>query len=421
MGRTEAKMSLPSELELRQFLQKVLPGKSQRIAQLREEILDFSVSPTTRTVLLLGPIGAGKSTIARIIALLKRIAPLRPKAAAEIIKDVAFERPGLIKTLSLPWYVELPLTGLATELAELQLFGSSKGAFTGATDRAGVFEQAMFGRRKRDVDARSEAVRMTGGVVFLDEIGDLLPAHQAKLLPVLSGGAFYRLGEEGQTDKELTFRGILITATWKTLAGGLLRGDLLSRIGTNRIRVPGLSDRMEDFPELLSDLEESVRQHISVTITSMVQVESLAATDYWNARQLNIPRLESDDRRYLASIDWSKYGNLRGLTAVVELILTRGVDAKDALGMQPAMDCDTETGDLTSVMIDDLLRRSPSANGLAGHISALEHDYRSSLRDRLRSDPALLARLAAQLGIAPDTLSYQVQQLARDRTRRRPS
>ena len=76
----------------------------------------------------------------------------------------------------------------------------------------------MYGRRKRN-DTLSEAVQMTGGVVFLDEIGELIPAHQAKLLPVLSGGAFYRVGAEGSIE-DLTFRGTLITATWKNRQGG---------------------------------------------------------------------------------------------------------------------------------------------------------------------------------------------------------
>ena len=81
-------MNLPSELKMREFLQKALPGRSPRILQLREEVLNFCVSLTGRTVLLHGPIGAGKSTLARIIALLKRVAPLREKDAQEILDYV---------------------------------------------------------------------------------------------------------------------------------------------------------------------------------------------------------------------------------------------------------------------------------------------------------------------------------------------
>ena len=94
------------------------------------------------------------------------------------------------------WYVELPLTGLVETLAEAQLFGAVKGAFTGATDRAEIFEQASTGRIS--TSDPSLAAQVTGGVVFLDEIGDLSESLQAKLLPVLSGGAFYRVGAEGR-------------------------------------------------------------------------------------------------------------------------------------------------------------------------------------------------------------------------------
>ncbi|MBK7080433.1 MAG: sigma 54-interacting transcriptional regulator [Betaproteobacteria bacterium] len=90
-----------------------------------------------------------------------------------------------------------PLTGLVESLVDLQLFGATKGAYTGSTGpRAGLFETAMRGRSESHQDAPRGA-EVTGGVVFLDEIGDLSPLLQAKLLPVLSG-ALHRLGGERQ-------------------------------------------------------------------------------------------------------------------------------------------------------------------------------------------------------------------------------
>jgi DNA-binding NtrC family response regulator len=413
-------MSMPAEPAMRWFLDRVLPGRSRRIALLRDEILDFCGNPTARTVLLQGPIGSGKSTIARAIALLKRVAPLNAEAASEIISAVAFDGPYLVHLTSIPWYVELPLTGLVAELADLQLFGSIKGAFTGATDRPGVFEQAMFGRRKRGVDKLSEAVEMTQGVVFLDEVGDLQPMHQAKLLPVLSGGAFYRIGTEANADAALTFRGTLVTATWKTLTGGLLRADLLSRIGSNRFVVPSLSDRMEDFEEILSALETAVRARIIDAIDHIVRADPLAAKDYWAHRRQTIPTLSAQDRKRLGSMDWARHGNLRGLTAVVELVLNRGLDPVEAVETFLRIDAEPPTAaDPISVMLDGLLRRGPTSGGLAGHVSALEDESRALLRDRLRGDRTLLSQLAHRLDIPLDTLLTQVHQLAR--TRRRAS
>jgi DNA-binding NtrC family response regulator len=406
---------------MREFLRRVLPGKSRRIVDLREEILNFCASLTTRTLLLQGPIGSGKSTIARVIALLKRVAPLNANAAREILEDVAFGGPNLIDLNSIPWYVELALTGLVPELVDVQLFGVAKGTYTDASERAGVFELAMYGRRKRGVDTRSEAVAMTGGIVFLDEVGDLLPAHQAKLLPVLSGGVFYRLGTEGNLGEELVFNGTLITATWKTLTNGTLRADLLSRISANRILVPGISDRMDDFEEILKALEGGVRNRITASIKEIMRVEPLAAKDYWAARLETIQVLSTGDRKHLTRVDWARHGNLRGLTAVVEMILMRGINTEDAVAMLPPLDQDALAEDPTSAMLSGLLRRSPSNEGLAAHISALERHVRASLRDRLRSDPGLLSDLAERLRIPLDNLAYQVQQLGRDRTRGKAS
>jgi transcriptional regulator with AAA-type ATPase domain len=82
---------------------------------------------------------------------------------------------------------------LASE--EAQLFGTEKGAFTGATSAPGIFERASAGAMTKGSEAAG--AKLTGGVVFLDEIGDLAPKVQAKRLPVLSGGVFYRIGTEG--------------------------------------------------------------------------------------------------------------------------------------------------------------------------------------------------------------------------------
>ena len=121
-------MAIRSEPAMRQFLERVLPGESKHIVDLRNGVLQFVASLMARTVLLEGPIGAGKSTVARAIALLKRVAPLKLEAAAGILEDVAFDAANLVNLNSIPWYVELALTGLVPDLADVQLFGAVKGA-----------------------------------------------------------------------------------------------------------------------------------------------------------------------------------------------------------------------------------------------------------------------------------------------------
>src|SRR5207302_6570874 len=82
---------------------------------------------------------------------------------------------------------------------------------------------------------------LTGGVVLLDEIGDLNTELQAKLLRVLNGEVQYRLGGEGNSDFGFTFRGVVVLATWRLLDDHVLRPDLRQRLLQNHIQVPSLS------------------------------------------------------------------------------------------------------------------------------------------------------------------------------------
>jgi two-component system nitrogen regulation response regulator NtrX len=131
-------------------------------------------------------------------------------------------------------FVKVNCAAIPTELIESELFGHEKGAFTGATGlRRGKFELA------------------DGGTIFLDEVGDLHEASQAKLLRVLQGGEFQRVGGE-QTIKVTTR---VISATNRRLdalvAEGRFREDLFYRLSVVPIRVPALRERPQDIAELV--------------------------------------------------------------------------------------------------------------------------------------------------------------------------
>src|SRR5215467_6729870 len=126
-------------------------------------------------------------------------------------------------------------------LLESALFGHTRGSFTGALrDQKGLFETA------------------DGGTFFLDEVGDMSPALQVKLLRVLQEGTFLPVGAT-QT-KEVDVR--LIAATHKDLAqmvkDGTFREDLFYRVNVIRIHVPSLRERPEDIPVLV---EHFLRKH----------------------------------------------------------------------------------------------------------------------------------------------------------------
>jgi DNA-binding NtrC family response regulator len=125
--------------------------------------------------------------------------------------------------------VSINCAALPETLAEAELFGHERGAFTGAGQRAGLLESA------------------SGGTVFLDEIADLSPAIQAKLLRALEAGKITRLGDN--RERVIDIR--LVAATHRDLtlevAAGRFRQDLLFRLNAARVVVPPLRDRRREL------------------------------------------------------------------------------------------------------------------------------------------------------------------------------
>ena len=160
-------------------------------------------------VLLLGETGTGKDVVAR---LLHDSSQRRQKR-----------------------FVKVNCAALPLNLLESELFGYEKGAFTGADKlKPGKFEQA------------------SGGVMFLDEVGDIPLALQAKLLNVLQSGEYSRLGGTGSIKADSW----VITSTnhelEKDIKQGLFREDLYYRLNIIKIELPPLRARKEDIP-LLTD------------------------------------------------------------------------------------------------------------------------------------------------------------------------
>ncbi|HUG44569.1 MAG TPA: sigma-54 dependent transcriptional regulator, partial [Acidobacteriota bacterium] len=127
-------------------------------------------------------------------------------------------------------FVKVACANISSELIESELFGHKKGAFTGAcNNRAGKFEIAH------------------GGTIFLDEIGEMSPALQAKLLHVLQEGTFSRLG----SDDEVVVNVRVIAATnrdlERALADGSFREDLFFRLNVINIEIPPLRERRSEL------------------------------------------------------------------------------------------------------------------------------------------------------------------------------
>ncbi|MDZ7641108.1 MAG: sigma-54 dependent transcriptional regulator [Desulfurivibrio sp.] len=191
-----------------QTKQHVLTGDSAPISELRRQL--ERVAPTDAWVLIRGEHGTGKELVAQTI---HRLSPVAHKPM-----------------------VELNCAAIPEELIESELFGHEKGSFTGAaTSRRGKFDLA------------------DGGLLFLDEIGDMSLKTQAKILRILQEQKFERVGG----GKTIRVNVRVLAATNKNLEEEIERGnfraDLFYRLNVVPILVPPLRKRREDIPPLVAD------------------------------------------------------------------------------------------------------------------------------------------------------------------------
>jgi two-component system, NtrC family, response regulator AtoC len=182
-------------------------GWSESPAMRQVALIIEQVSDSDVTVLIRGESGVGKELVARAI---HQRSTRRNKA-----------------------FVKVNCAALPAELLESELFGHEKGAFTGAaTTRIGKFEQAH------------------GGTIFLDEIGEMKPALQAKLLHVLQDAEFTKLG----SNKKINVDVRVVTATNRDLEQMMVRGDfredLYYRLKVIEAYVPPLRERRDEIPKL---------------------------------------------------------------------------------------------------------------------------------------------------------------------------
>jgi DNA-binding NtrC family response regulator len=265
----------PKELDVR--ITKVLDNQRlyAEVTQLREQVrrqsdftMLFGTSPkmmevkmtieqvadTTATVLIRGESGTGKEVVARMI----------------YGESSRGDKP----------FVKVNCAAIPHELLESELFGYEPGAFTGATrQKLGKFEQA------------------NGGTVFLDEISEMHPALQAKLLHVLQDHEFSRLG--GKRDIQVDVR--VLAATNKPLERaveeGVFREDLFYRLNVVSIHIPPLRERREEIPVFLEYFLEKYSQHYGKRPPMFSEYAVTRMMEYaWPG---NIRELENLVKRYV--------------------------------------------------------------------------------------------------------------------------
>ena len=220
-----------------------LVGGSAAMEAVRRAVLKAAASPFP--VLIEGESGAGKELVARAVH------------AASVRRSRRF--------------CALNCAAIADDLVEAELFGHTRGAFTGAVaERTGLFEEAQ------------------GGTLFLDEVAELSARVQAKLLRTLQEGEVRRLGESSM--RKIDAR--IVAATNRPLAAevaaGRFRNDLRYRLDVLRIVVPPLRERVEDIPPLVRHVWATLAQRTgSRAILSPFALQMLGGYDWpGNVREL---------------------------------------------------------------------------------------------------------------------------------------
>jgi two-component system response regulator AtoC len=264
------------------------------------------VAPHRTTVLITGPSGTGKEVLAR------ELHRQSPRAAAP--------------------FVAVNCAAIPDALLESELFGHVRGAFTGAVgDHPGLFEQA------------------SGGTIFLDEIGDLPTALQAKLLRVLQDGEIRRVGD--RASRRIDARVVAATARdlEEDVRAGRFREDLFYRLNVVSVRLPPLVERPEDVPPLIRRLLARHAQRLGRPEPSLAPEAVRALLEYpWPG---NVRELENALERALVLAQGGTIGaadlppavrtgegrHLAAGTAGADLSLHRRAEAAEAGAIRAAL------------------------------------------------------------------------------------
>jgi transcriptional regulator with GAF, ATPase, and Fis domain len=295
------------------------------------EVFQFiqRVAPTESTVLILGESGTGKELVARAV---HRNSP-RAKGP----------------------FIAINCAAIAESLLESELFGHEKGAFTGAV-----------AQKKGKIEAAS------GGTIFLDEVGELAAALQAKLLRVLQEREFERVGGIRPVKADIR----VVAATNRNLqeavqAGGF-RKDLFYRLNVVAINVPPLRERRDDIPDLVEYFIQKTARKCNTRSKS----------------------LSPQARSSLMNYDWP--GNVRELENAIERALV--------------------LGSTDSILVEDLpdaIFESATSAGMAGtkYAGAVKDTKKQLILEALEQTSGSYIEAAKVLGLHPNSLLRLIRRL----------
>jgi transcriptional regulator with GAF, ATPase, and Fis domain len=261
-------------------------------------------------------------------------------------------------------FIKVNCAAIPSELLESELFGYEKGAFTGAVRaKKGRFELA------------------DGGTIFLDEIGDMDIGLQGKLLRILQGQEFERVGAE--VTRKVDVR--IITATNQKLedliSKGTFREDLFYRINTLPIRIPPLRERREDIPLLVRYFLKKHSDGKTIEFTSSAM-------------------------EYLSQKDWK--GNVRELENLLKRIII--ITDKDTISEDDIRAIDTQdktfgAQDNVATMKEHISMIVKNSCTVSAELESIEREF---ISEALRLASGNMRKAASHLGIPKSTLFNKI-------------
>ncbi|MBA4398250.1 MAG: hypothetical protein C0394_12830, partial [Syntrophus sp. (in: bacteria)] len=313
-------------------------GRSPAVSELKQ--LVTRVAPYPSTVLITGETGSGKEMVA------KAVHSLSPRCDGPFIR---------VNCASIP-----------ETLFESELFGHEKGSFTDARQRRiGSFEAA------------------DQGTVFLDEVGEIPLAMQAKLLRVLQEKEIIRIGSSKPVQVDVRIVAATNRNLEKMVADGIFREDLLYRLSVFNIHVPPLRARTEDFRELCCSLLDRI------------------------GRELGRPALHMSDETIarLAQMPWP--GNVRQLRNALERAAV--LSDSSSIGLSSFFVNDRpQAMTVEPAAYNHAIEASDAGSGL---VDALEQLERRMILDALKKADGTKSRAADLLKIPRTQLLYRMKRL----------
>ena len=293
-----------------------------------------TVAPTNSTILVTGESGTGKELVARAIH----------------FNSLRRDRP----------FVAVNCGALPEQLLESELFGHMRGSFTGASaNKKGLVEVA------------------DRGTIFLDELGEMSPMMQVKLLRVLQERRFRRVGSTEELEANIRVIAATNQDLAKMVADGRFREDLYYRVNVIQVQLPPLRDRQEDIALLAAHFLEKFREQMGK----------------------NVANISQEAMVYLERYDWP--GNIRELENVIE----RAVALESSAAVLPDS-------------LPPHLRGLPSKNGqtatqlpdagfdLEAHVESMERDY---IAQALKRAGGKQSKAAELLGMSFRSFRYYVK------------